>query len=745
MIAKAKFLVLTAFPLLLTQWCLAQASFASGIDTLGSKGSCKPPKNRELFHDYIDNEQKKLLRSDGRNDNQFRPSADDEINFLLTRTLVNRVDELQCSIENDTTLNSQNKIKYLRGIENLLKFYDYNIQGKRVNPVLLPDILDAYVRCMEADKAGQSIEPILVPLPYEVCLSVARADRTFEKNEGFNRVSDAVILKYCTLHPDQIFVTLRENPDVPFADSLIKTIAKRYPGQLYNYSQAGNKLGALIRNINDDVFVRTVARMARSKSGQQYFPFLDDIVKGKITIDQIDSIQDDSLQYYKLLVQTQIAYTARMLNHDTAFAYKELADKLQKRANDVFINTINGLHEIDNPAIRFRIIQPLTAEELYYLAVSSDGLIYTSSFVKGVYPLMMKKINNRADSLLQAVNFDKYRKFIKMAAGYNTLSNFLSAIPDPGDANNLMRAFVGYLERSDGLEDGVDVADSYASIAESIKPIANEMLQNVQLNYQRNASQNNKRGMAIYNILYKLFLSADSSNGIDLTKELGIPPVYEVPYKSLVNDSGRIIMQVFFYGEKSDMGIFREFVNMFNNKNWKVTSNPQWVCINSIKGKPVSIYANRALPQETGEDEKAQKALDEYLDKNKLYPSITIHRGHSYTAPYTIDQMFPSSKIVFLGSCGGYHLIHDVLAKAPDAHIIASKQIGMTAVNRPFFQLLTEKVRNGNNVDWIPFWKEFKTAANVEGFEDYIPPYKNLGALFIKAYTIAIGNDEENQ
>jgi hypothetical protein len=107
--------------------------------------------------------------------------------------------------------------------------------------------------------------------------------------------------------------------------------------------------------------------------------------------------------------------------------------------------------------------------------------------------------------------------------------------------------------------------------------------------------------------------------------------------------------------------------------------------------------------------------------------------------------MFPTSKIVFLGSCGGYHLIHDVLAKAPDAHIIASKQIGKTAVNRPFFQLLTEKIRNGNNIDWIPFWQELDKMVNVEGFEDYIPPYKNLGALFIKAYKKAMGEDNESE
>ena len=35
-----------------------------------------------------------------------------------------------------------------------------------------------------------------------------------------------------------------------------------------------------------------------------------------------------------------------------------------------------------------------------------------------------------------------------------------------------MMAFVNRLEKSRGLEDGVDVADTYVSISEAIKPIA---------------------------------------------------------------------------------------------------------------------------------------------------------------------------------------------------------------------------------------------------------------------------------
>jgi hypothetical protein len=250
----------------------------------------------------------------------------------------------------------------------------------------------------------------------------------------------------------------------------------------------------------------------------------------------------------------------------------------------------------------------------------------------------------------------------------------------------------------------------------------------------------------MYRILENLFLSADSSSKIDLTKELGIPPVYEVPFKSLANDSGRVIMQVFIYGDKDGMGVFPGILNLFNNKGWKIDrSNPQWVTITSIKGAPVSIYLNKPLPEETDEDAKAQEALCQYLKDNNLSPTITINRGHSYNAPYTIEKMFATSKIVFMGSCGGYRMIHDILEKAHDAHIVGTKQIADAPVNNPFLQLLGEKLRAGNDIQWIPFWKELDSIVTNEIFDDYVPPYKNLGALFIKAYKIAMGEDQSQE
>lgn len=704
----------------------------------------KPDRSRELFHDYIDAEQKKALQSDGKIDKIFSPSSNEEININLTNALIGKVNMLQKKIEKDSTMGGQTKVLYIRGLERLLRDLNANWRSGRFVVTYLNEMLNGYEACMNIDRKKESIENFIDQLQYDVARPLLGCT-AFDKNPGFKTSKNILIRKYCELHPEQIFATLLTTlpqiPDLPFTDSLIIVAGHLYPKQLYDYAGAGNILGNRIKKVKDPLVQAVVKMTASNGSGQLYFPFLDNIVKGKITVGEIDAVKNDSLQYYKLLVKTHLDYSERLLNKDTAFEFESLTEMMEKKAIEVFVNTINGLHEKDD-VTRFRIIQPLNATELYYLAVSSDGVIYTSSFVKGVFPLMMSKAGNRGDSVLKMVMFDRYRKFIKMAAGYNTLSTFLASFPNKEDASVLMRAFVGNLERSASLEDGVDVADSYASIAETNKPLADEMLNNVEWNYDRNVTRNNKRGIVIYNLLNKLFLSADTTKNINLTTELGIPPVYSVSYASLANDTGSVAMQVFFYGDKDGKNIFEGFQKMFAPSLWKITPSKQWITISSLKGKPVNIYANRPLPEETGEDEKAQKALDSFLIARRINPSIVIHRGHSYYAPYTIEQIRSSAKIVFMGSCGGYHLIHDILKNAPDAHIIASKQIGKTAINRPFFELLMEKVRNGSNIEWISFWKEFQQKVKVEGFEDYIPPHKNLGALFIKAYKIAMGEAE---
>src|ERR1700755_200993 len=111
MISITKYFILSTC-LLAFQPLLAQAEDPDPVKDL------KPPKNRELFHDFVDKQQKDILKSDGKADEEFKPSSDDEVNFLLTKAATTSVDWVQYRIEKDTTLSSQVKIKYLRGLEN---------------------------------------------------------------------------------------------------------------------------------------------------------------------------------------------------------------------------------------------------------------------------------------------------------------------------------------------------------------------------------------------------------------------------------------------------------------------------------------------------------------------------------------------------------------------------------------------------------------------------------------------------
>ena len=335
-----------------------------------------------------------------------------------------------------------------------------------------------------------------------------------------------------------------------------------------------------------------------------------------------------------------------------------------------------------------------------------------------------------------------------MAAAYNTLDTLLKSMPSES-ATSLMRAFMIGLEKStnsDNAEDAVDVADSYSSIVEKNASLAQFMLDEANWNYQRCQKKADKTGQVVYRLEKTLFESADSSQKVNLSDELGIPPVYSVDYKSLEDDSGRVVQQVFFYGDEDRDGqtSYANFLGMFRGKpEWSITdNNPNWIWIKSTKGKPVWIFANKPpLMAKTTPMPKPRKSWVNTWPKKGLTPTIFIHRGHSYHVKYSLQQIQPSARIVILGSCGGYNNLNEVLNISEDAHIISSKQVGTKTVNEPILLAMNTALRNGKNIDWIPMWRELSkqfTGEKREFFEDYIPPYKNLGAIFIKAFRKAM-------
>jgi hypothetical protein len=425
----------------------------------------------------------------------------------VTDALVRQVDELQQQIEFDSTLNTNNKKKYLRGLEFLLRGFHQAYSARDIQAAAAPSLISAFEKAMELDRKGQSIEPVITSGSYEVGKILVECFLYPTENIGVKPSRLYLVRQYCEMHPSLILSYLNNHPGLPFEDSLIVIAGHHDIRQLYDFAAASGNLGAHIRNCKDSL-VHTVAMLANSKSGQLYFPFLDNLVKGKVTTEDIDKVKGDELNYYRLLVRTRLDYAGRILppERDTPLEMNALTDMLMKKGKEIFVREINALHTVENPALRFKVLDPLTPAELYYLIVLSEDEIYTSSYL-GVYERIFQRMSNPyGDSLIMQVHGDYFRKFIKMAAAYNKLDHFLGTM-DKQNAGTIMKSFIIHLEKANE-EEAVDVADSYSSIFEKNRPLARFILGEVKANYEKNIAAGDKKGIVIYSLLQTLFESA---------------------------------------------------------------------------------------------------------------------------------------------------------------------------------------------------------------------------------------------
>ena len=726
-----KYALLILFQIYGTVVLMAQTQNRITFDT----SKVEIPMSRVIWHENIDKEQKRTDKVDGKVDNFLKLTANEDLNIQITDVILREVDEMQLRIERGEGDNNF-KIGQLRSLRELLQAIAGRAKEKEIPP-MIPLLFTSYEEVMKRQASGQSVITVFEKLPYQ---GTEILSGIFTQLKEVQQIKNMAFLKKVQINPSNILSGIAAFADQPFADSLIEVAANKIPLEVYTYAQAVKTAAAQVIRRNKNPKVQTIAKLSSIMNGTLYLPFLDELLNNQLSIDDIRAVAENELAYYKLIVKTQIKYYNRISTGDTPVLASVLFQMLERKATDVFVNVMNELH--DSPdAVRMRVSDPLTSEEIYYLIVTTEEVIYTSTYTK-LYDRMMTRFpGRRSDSLMMAVHFDKFKKFIKMAANYNRLDDFLKSMPEIR-SNQLMYAFVQGLQKTSSLEDAVDVADSYGSITNV--DLQNFLKRQVKDNYEKSLQEKDRRGEVIYNILLTLFKSA-ADTSMNLSALLGIPPVYKVDYNSITDDSGRVVQHVFFYGDEDGITSFRNFMGMFNGKpEWKVVTGREWVTITSTKGKPYTIYANLPLDYKQDLDAQAQAHLVEYLNKNNINPSFVVHRGHSYHLKYTLQQMLPSSRIVMLGSCGGYQNLAKILNVNEDAHIISTKQVGSYSVNEPILRALNEDIRNGRNIEWIPLWQQIAASVKSDGraselLKDYVPPHKNLGAIFIKAYRKATG------
>ncbi len=689
------------------------------------------PFNRVYIHDKIEKEQKRADLSDGKIDTFIQFSADTSVSSILSKAILKDITKYKRMVENmpiaggrDSIAENQHKIRCLTAIWELLRRYNGD---SKIEPYFYINLIS-------------NMRGMLIASNENKLLEFAHSNSNIYTLDNskllMENAPDARAYIYTYMgkeNPKMMIRRLAEFATDTFAGKIISADALLEPDLIFNYATSTNAAYKNAIHRTKDPLVQAIARIADvSNAPLKALPFLSDIVSGHKTISEIDAITENKDDFYKNLVRLKI-------QNDT-IAENVYTKELAYRGIKNYVREMNELHESkDN--IRFKCIDSLSSIDLYYLIVNGQDEIYTSSYL-GTFKRLIERMKPvKGDLFLDTLHYDRFRTFIRMAANYNTLPDFLNTIEDT-NRTKLMSKFIAGLQngRDDELEDAVDVADAFGSIKDSA--LSAFLQAKVKVNYEQSFSQKSKKGMIIYSLLSRLFegnkISSTDTGSVVASERLHLPPINKVPIKTLINDSGIVYEQVYFFGDDDGEKAYDGFMDGFKkDKNWQIKTTEYWSEIASVNGKKIVIYAN--LPLKEPDDENAQERLVNHLNDSNIHPTIVIHRGHSYHLPLTLSKLNKYVKIVVLGSCGGYHNLAVVLDHSPDAHIISSKQTGVMAVNEPIIKAINTKLLDGADIDWIKIWNELdeyfaKKPELQEKFADYIPPYKNLGALFIKAY-----------
>ena len=664
----------------------------------------------EKEDDIVDVEQKRIDLFDGVEDSKV-DLGDSVLNIYAENVYFKLVDSIQRVIEKPYfDLNRKNELReYL--YTQLHKVNRSNIYSiKRFDNIFR--FFLGEVSAMQQNKLGAYLNNNVTP-----------AIRTFQliKNES---CADSFLIYAAQTRPDLVFQNYQYYHDKPYGLHVLEEAAKIAPVTVKRYFNPTDPIFKALKT-SDDTVVKIILQinMHYTRRSNAY-ALIDDIAHGNCTIEQADAIGKDPAKYLQAML--------RIRARKTPLAVHSLEDDLTIYALK-FVRVLNDLHN-ETDKVRFASIERFSAEELYTMMVYSEEEIFTSTF-NGLFNRMVVKMAPISGfEFLKGLGDNRFRTFIKMSAGFGKLKVFLQSMT-PVHQQMLMIKFASGLGDYSDLSQAVEVADAFGSITDSL--VLKILRGTIKLEYIKLKAKGNPHGAAVYGLLSNLFVDRNINNSdwfTSVSNQYAVTSFDKITNSRLFGRDSVDRWLIYFYNDEDGEASFSTFLKAFTDKNWKIIDSGTYVIIQSVTGKAVHIYANKSKDEYEG-----QAALEQVFSMYDYEPNVMVHRGHSYYAFKTIEKVRENTQIFLLGSCGGYHSISSIIERSPDVSIISSKQIGTRAVNNPLLKLLAENIRQGKDVEWQPLWDDLATAVKdnpkaYERFMDYIPPHKNLGAIFIKTY-----------
>jgi len=672
---------------------------------------------------YVDEQQRRIDSLDWKIDSQINLKVGDEQKSLYKKVYFKLVDSFQNRVNHSSKLYNFQKKNLLYGLSMTLS----EVTGKTYSlPLYYQKLIDHAFGLIGAVEHQDIMSYLITDPLYSV------------KNIYFYKYEDVAkdfLIASAHTNPDEVLKMFYKYKERPFKDTVVEVCAVVAPNVAKNYLIGETPIRAILKDNSNKSVMGMNAFFNNYNILSKGMVIVDDIVEGNITVEDAHLISLDKRKFLREMIKIR--------NSDYVAADYSLDEELHTTSLE-YVRKINDLHNETNPKIRFACIDDFNWKELYTLMVYSEEEIFTSTF-NGVFERLMFRINQdkiSGDKMLELLKYNRFRTFIKVCANFGKLGDFLKTMPKD-QSRALLSKFTNHLDKNEGdLSSAINVANAFSSITDS--SLLLYMRNNINNEYQRVELEGSKNGVAIYGLLRSLFVvenKKDSNWYLSMAMKYKLKSIDKIDKSELfgMDDVHRQIH--FFYDDEDGEASFSSFIATFSNSNYKITRKPRYVIIESANGKKVKIYANYPKSELEGQGD-----LDSLMTSFHDDIQMMVHRGHSYYALNTIDQIPLSTKIVFLGSCGSYHNLHEVLNRSANAHIISSKQIGVMSVNNPLLLNIADAVREGKGLVWRDIWKKTETmigknSSAMEKFRDYVSPDKNLGAIFLQAFTRLVSNN----
>lgn len=652
----------------------------------------------------------------------------------LQKFAVNDVNSIQTNLQFLVTAPKEKRVKGIRSLSYFMKELKQELQEKKIDEFSVSLVTKKYKQTLNdllTRKNNDRIEENFLSTNWRTCQLLANSFWEFEEKK---RMSDISAYKRVAETPEYIFYFLERTPAFSYTDSLIIFLAENYPERLVSYLQkSNNELANHIRN-QKNIYVQQLSALSSNSLASELAPFAKQIADSELLIDDILDKRKKVNDYFQLLVNTIMANNQQKEERSEPSFQTALENAVAKKSLDFYVKKINDQHSSPD-AIRFQSVQTLRPQDLYYIIVSADEEMYTSTYL-GLYKRLLGKFKDQsADSILNLVGNDKFRKFMRIAATYNTLNDFLNHTT-PARSKTLVHLFISDIENDnedEAVSNASDIADAFITLSKD-SVLNSYVSEELETALEKSRRSNQYRSVRLYSVLLRVYDIVNNDHSGSLSAN------YKTLHYAELTNNGAVSELVLFYGDEDGKNSFTSFMNLFKDRSqWQVTTTDSWVAIRSLQGQPLNIYANLPLSDDDEKDIAAQEALATYLKSQAVSPSILIHRGHSYHLPTTLNYLNPSVKLAILGSCGGYKNMKKIMELNSQVHIIASKQVGSMVVNDPLLRDLNDELSAGKDIDWVSFWDElnekFRNDTNTSKlFEEYMPPYKNVSSYVIRLY-----------